>query len=99
MVDYKAKRHNILTTLLFEVTKSLAEDPSPSTPPTPPSQPTVKKPEEKPLAPNQCPRCRSEATTILRKVPIAYGHEITRKCDKCGNSWTYKSKFGAGAWP
>jgi hypothetical protein len=71
--------------------------PPPSTPPIqPPAEP---KPEQKPLAPDQCPRCRSDATTILRKVPIAYGHEVTRKCDKCGNIWKYTSKFGAGAWP
>ncbi len=78
--------------------ESLAESPPPETPPpsTPPTPPPT---EEKPLAPDQCPRCRSDKTTILRKVPIAYGHDITRKCDKCGNSWTYKSKFGAGAWP
>lgn len=64
-----------------------------------PVQPVPAQPVEKPPAPDQCPRCRSESSTILRKVPIAYGHEITRKCDKCGNTWTYKSKFGAGAWP
>lgn len=93
----------------------MAENPPPSTPPeapppetppsapppsTPPAQPPAEpKPVEKPLAPDQCPRCRGDVTTILRKVPIAYGHDVTRKCDKCGNIWTYKSKFGAGAWP
>jgi hypothetical protein len=83
------------------VIRSLAEPP-PTPPEQPPAQPPVQppaQPQEKPLAPDQCPRCRSESTTILRKVPIAYGHEVTRKCDKCGNTWTYKSKFGAGAWP
>ncbi len=94
----------------LEVIHNLAETPPtgpPSGPPSgpppaaaPPAQPaTPPKPEEKPLAPDQCPRCRSDATTILRKVPIAYGHEVTRKCNKCGNIWKYTSKFGAGAWP
>ncbi|MFX0169631.1 MAG: hypothetical protein ACFE89_09800 [Candidatus Hodarchaeota archaeon] len=81
----------------------MAGTPPPSEPSDqPPAQPPVQppaQPEAKPLAPDQCPRCRSEVTTILRKTPIAYGHELTRKCDKCGNIWTYKSKFGAGAWP
>lgn len=57
------------------------------------------KPKEKPTSPEYCPKCHSDNTTILRKEPsVAYGHRITRKCNSCGHSWSYTSRYGAGSW-
>jgi DNA-directed RNA polymerase subunit M/transcription elongation factor TFIIS len=75
-------------------------DPTPPTPPSPPAQPTQPpKVEEEKLSPEQCPRCKNENSTILRKIPVYGGHEMTRKCDQCGHVWKYKAEYGKGAWP
>ena len=76
--------------MFLEVTASVTE-------PAPVKE-EVKK-EEKPASPDVCPKCKAGSSIILRKVPIPYGHEVTRKCERCGNIWTHKSKYGPGAWP